>query len=350
MNKDKLEYYSYLTITMIGIGILAYIFFKYLLFACLPFLIAWGVAVAIRPFCHKISLGTRISERFISFLFTSLIVLGGLSVLISVIAYAIGQAWGFLTELVEGDALYDVLQKVMNPLSGFLGDREGAEELRAHINTALKSTIGTVVSSLVESITSFVTSVPRVLIFILVTVIASIYFSLDIDKINSTVRKVLPPKLSQILSAFKNRFLLTLLKYVRAYLIIMLVTFIVMLFGFLVLGIKYAVLFAFIVALLDVLPLIGVGTVLVPWSVYQILFGKLSLGIGLVVLFVVNVIIRQFIEPKIVGKHLGIHPIISLILLYSGYYLFGFFGLLLIPFFSVIINILIKEDDAPKVE
>ena len=129
----------------------------------------------------------------------------------------------------------------------------------------------------------------------------------------------------------------------------MLITFIIMLFGFLVLGVKYAVLFAFIVALLDALPLIGVGTVLVPWSIYQIIFGNVRLGIALIILFVIHQIIRQFTEPKIVGKNLGIHPVLSLILLYSGYVLFGILGLVLIPLLSVILNTLFDKNDAPEV-
>jgi predicted PurR-regulated permease PerM len=122
-----------------------------------------------------------------------------------------------------------------------------------------------------------------------------------------------------------------------------------MLFGFLIIGVKYSVLFAFIVALLDALPLIGVGTVLVPWSIYNIIFGEVRLGVGLAVLFIIHAVLREFIEPKIVGKNLGIHPIVSLLLLYAGYFIFGFLGLLLIPLISVIINILINKDDTPEV-
>jgi predicted PurR-regulated permease PerM len=69
------------------------------------------------------------------------------------------------------------------------------------------------------------------------------------------------------------------------------------------------------------------------------------MGIGLLVLFAVNLVIRQFVEPKIVGKNLGIHPVVSLILLYVGYHFFGFFGLLLIPFMTVILNTVFKREE-----
>ena len=349
MNKDKFKLYSYLTVTAVGALIFLYVFFKYVFMLALPFLIGWAVAFMVRPMAKKISSATNIPYRFISATLTVLIVVGGIAVIVSAIIYAISESWGFLSGLAEGDKLYEILEKITNPISGLLGDREGAAELEAHISEAVSSMISSLLSGIVGWITAFVTSVPRVLIFILVTVIASIYFSLDLENINSFFKRKLPSKASAWLVNFKNRFLSSLLKYLRAYIIIMLVTFIIMLFGFLVLGVKYAVLLAFVVALLDALPLIGVGTVLVPWSVYHLLFGEIRLCVGLVILFVVHEIIRQFIEPKIIGKNLGIHPILSLFLLYAGYFVFGLFGLLLIPVLSVIVNILVNKKDSSEV-
>ena len=349
MDKEKIRFYSHLTVTALGVLILAYIFTKYLFVLMLPFLIAWGVAFSIRPIAMKISAGTKISYKIISVALTVLIVVGSIAVIVSAFTYALGEAWNFLSGLAESDALYDILDKVMNPISGLLGDREGAAELEAHIGEAVNSMLSSLLSGVVGVLSSFVTSVPKVLVFILITVIASIYFSLDLENINAFVKKRLPQKICTWLVNFKTKFLSSLLKYLRAYLIIMLITFIIMLFGFLIIGVKYSVLFAFIVALLDALPLIGVGTVLIPWSVYQLIFGEVRLGIGIAVLFVIHAVLREFIEPKIIGKNLGIHPVLSLFLLYAGYFIFGFFGLLLIPLISVIVNILINKDNTPEV-
>ena len=131
--------------------------------------------------------------------------------------------------------------------------------------------------------------------------------------------------------------------------IIMIMTFFIMLVGFLILDVKNPAILALLISLLDALPLLGVGTVLIPLSVYQLLLGNLYLGIGLAVLFVINELVRQFAEPKVLGKNLGIHPIISLVLLYAGYYFFGFMGLLIIPIATVIINALVNKDNSAKV-
>ena len=343
MNKEKLKLYSYLTVTAVGALIFLYVFLKYIFVLALPFLIGWAVAFMVRPMAKKISAATNIPYRIMSTALTVLIVVGGIAIIVSALIYAVSESWGFLTGLAEGDKIYEILEKITNPISGLLGEREGAAELEAHISEAVSSMISSLLSGLVSWITAFVSSVPRVLIFILVTVISSVYFSLDLERINAFCKQKLPNRLSAWLVNFKNRFLASLLKYLRAYLIIMLITFIIMLFGFLVLGVRYAVLLAFVVALLDALPLIGVGTVLVPWSIYNLIFGDIGLGIGLAVLFVVHEVVRQFTEPKIIGKNLGIHPILSLFLLYAGYFVFGLLGLLLIPVLSVVVTILINK-------
>ena len=123
-----------------------------------------------------------------------------------------------------------------------------------------------------------------------------------------------------------------------------------MLSGFLILRIESAFLIALLVAMLDVLPLIGVGTVLVPWSVFQILFGSTPCGIGLIVLFLLNEIVRQFAEPRIVGRNLGLHPVVSLLLLYVGYSTLGFAGLLLTPLVSVILYVIFNKNNSSKID
>lgn len=344
MKEDRLRHLAEITVVGIGAILLLYLFFQHIFIITLPFLISWGVAFSIKPLAERISVGTKIPYRIISVVLTVLMVLGGMAIFISIIFYAVREAWGFLSGLNENDALYDALMRIVN-LGGFFGDREGAAELEAEISGALKGMITSFLSRLVSGLTSFISSIPKVLIFVLVTVISSVYFSLDLDNINRFVKARMPSGITSRLIAFKNEFLSALVKYLRSYLMLMLITFIIMLFGFLVIGVKYAVLFAFVVALLDALPLIGVGTVLIPWSLYQMIFSDFGMGIGLLVLFAVNLVIRQFVEPKIVGKNLGIHPVVSLILLYVGYHFFGFFGLLLIPFMTVILNTVFKREE-----
>ena len=350
MDKERIEYYAHLTLTAIGAFLLGYLCFKYLFFIALPFLLSWGVATSLRAPSKRIAEATRIPYKVISLVLTLLLIFGGIALAVGGAVYAIGEARKFLTELAASEELYKILEKLMNPISnGILGDSAEGAELEARVGEAIREMLSSLLGSLVGAVSSFAKSLPRALVFLLVSLVSSVYFSLDLERINGFVKDILPKRAIKSIVGFKEKFLSVLVKYLRSYLVIALFTFIVMLFGFLMLGVRYAVLFAFIVSILDALPLIGVGTVLVPFSIYEMTFGRLSLGIGLLVLFISHALLRQFIEPKIIGKSLGIHPVLSLVLLYAGYFLFGFLGLLLIPLFTVLVNTLINKDDASKV-
>ena len=139
-------------------------------------------------------------------------------------------------------------------------------------------------------------------------------------------------------------------KYILSYSLIMLITYLTLLGGFLLLGVDHAPIIALFIAALDILPILGVGTVLVPWSIFELVMGNRFLGIGLIILFVVNAIIRQLTEPKIVGKSLNMHPIITLMMIYVGYALFGFLGMIILPIISVILGSILKQDNSAKVD
>lgn len=349
MNKDNLVRYAALTVTVFGVIFGAFLLFRYLFIPVLPFLIAWAVAFILRPAAIFISKRTKIPRKAVSVALTVLTVLVGIAVLSGVAVWVLSEAWRVLTNFASDDRLFDLLSKLADPIGSLFGDGEEAQQLEEHLGEAVRSALSSLISGLVNLLTAIVTRVPAVLFFILITVIASVYFALDIDNINARVRSFLPKRLGDSLVRFKDGFLSVGLKYLRSYSIVMLITFVVMLSGFLILGVEKAFLIALIVAMLDVLPLIGVGTVLVPWSVFQIFFGSTGQGIGLIVLFVLNEIIRQLTEPRIVGKSLGLHPVVSLLLLYVGYSTLGFAGLLLTPLVSVILYVLFNKNNSSKV-
>ena len=192
-------------------------------------------------------------------------------------------------------------------------------------------------------------AVPGVFFFLIVTLISLIYFSLDLERINAFCNRILPANISAALGKFKDGVLFVIKKYIRSYLLIMLITYLTVLLGFFVLGVEHAPLIALVVALLDILPVIGVGTVLIPWGIVEIAMGEQFMGVGLLILFVVNTLVRQLSEPKIVGKNLDLHPVATLIFLYVGYRLFGFAGLILFPVVAITITVALKKDNSTQV-
>ena len=101
--------------------------------------------------------------------------------------------------------------------------------------------------------------------------------------------------------------------------------------GFISLRIEYAGILALIVALIDMLPILGVGTVLIPWGIADIIMGEYALGAALLILYAVIALVRNLIEPRIVGKSLGLHPLATLMSMYIGLKLFGFAGMIMVP-------------------
>ena len=121
---------------------------------------------------------------------------------------------------------------------------------------------------------------------------------------------------------------------------IMGVVFAILLAGFAILNVEYAILLALLIALLDFLPFFGTGAVMWPWAIYQLIEGNYVMAIGLVVTWAVSQLVRQLIQPKLVGDSIGLEPIPTLILLYIGFRIGGAFGLIIaVPIGMIIINL-----------
>ena len=120
-------------------------------------------------------------------------------------------------------------------------------------------------------------------------------------------------------------------KLIKGYAILMLMTFLELLAGFLILRVKYALLLSLLIAVVDILPVLGTGTVLIPWGIAGLILKNTALGIGILVLYAVITVIRNFAEPKIIGKQIGINPLFTLLSMFIGIKLLGFAGVIIFP-------------------
>lgn len=103
-------------------------------------------------------------------------------------------------------------------------------------------------------------------------------------------------------------------------------------------NIQYPFLAAIGIGFVDALPILGSGTVMIPWAFIEAINGDIKLAIGILIIFAIISVVRQFLEPKIVSKQIGIHPIFTLIAMYTGFKLIGVFGLLLGPIALIVIK------------
>lgn len=328
---------AYACVAVLGVGALLYLFFKYIFSLILPFAVALGVAMAVRRPSQWLSSRTHLPERVWRIVLSLACVVGTLA-LFGVGVWTLSvELWRFFLDTGSGSAIGEVLSGgVLSRFGELIGDALGA------LVSSAVSALGSLVSAVVGML-------PGAVLCLLVTVIATVYFAWDLDGISAAVKEMLPQRVADVVSRLKRGTASVALRYVRSLLVLMLLTFAVMLIGLAIIDVPYVLLISLILAVVDAFPVLGVGTVLLPWSIYELVLGMPPRGVALLVLYGVNTVIRQFAEPRIVGRNLGLHPTLTLIFVYVGYSLFGFVGLLIGPMVAVVLNVAIHKEDAADI-
>ena len=331
-----------------------FLFLNYIFVWLLPFIISWAIAFFIQPVVKFLHTAMRIPKKLAAVLVLLLIfaIVGTLVfIIINRIIYELNILSKTLTidtEIVTQyiNNFFTWLENILGKVP-FLSENNIIDNLRIQIDNmiaALVTDIGVFLATKVPAIiTSIIVVLPSFLIFTLILIVSAFYICLDYTSINKFIMIQIPKKVRYIILDIKNRFLEAIYKYLRAYLIIMLITYLELATGFLIIGINYAFILAFFVALVDLFPVVGTGTVLIPWGIFNIFQRDYFTGFALLILYAAITIIRQVIEPKIVGKSLGLYPVVTLIALYTGYNILGFFGMILFPICLLLIKNLNDE-------
>ena len=341
MNYEKIRRYADLVVLTVGVMLLLYLFFKHLFVYLLPFLGGWFIAFAIRPLASRVAQRLKVKPRVIRLVLTVVIYAALLGAVVGGIWLLSREVWEILSGIGEGEsALGEILSGLTDP-GRFFGRLFG--ELGDYIADAVYSVVSSMLSALGTVLTAIVSGVPRVLFFLLVSVIASGYFAWSLEDVNAAVKRFLPKGIFDLLVRWKDGFFTVFLKYMRSYLLLLVITFLEMTVGLFLIRAPYPLVMAIVIAALDLLPVIGVGAVLIPWGVWSFVAGRTPFGIGLLVLFAFHTVFRQIIEPKIVGKNLGVHPLLTLLFIYVGYSVFGIVGLLLVPVLTVGVKAIARE-------
>ncbi len=208
-------------------------------------------------------------------------------------------------------------------------------DLKNSVSQNLPQIVRQVLQEIVTKIPSWVakiaSSVPGFILSLFIFLLCSYYFSCDWERLSNFFKKKIRGDRMEKLLIFKKRFFIAAKQWSRAYFLLFLLTFAQLFFGFSLLKITAAGGKALLVAFVDLLPVLGCGTILIPWSLFSFFTGNHTLGLGLLVLYLVIFVIRQIAEPKIVGSSIGIHPVLSLVLVLTGLKFFGFPGMILLP-------------------
>ena len=205
------------------------------------------------------------------------------------------------------------------------------------------------VTTPISSLLSTAKQIPSVLIAVVITLVASCFMTTEYPKVMAFIRLQFPEHRRNDIDRAKVLLKSSLGKMGKAYALIMLVTFIEMSVGLTVLRLigvfqsNYIIMIAVVTAIIDIVPVLGTGTVLIPWAVYSFITGSFGLGIGLVVIYAAITVIRQVIEPKLVAGQLGLSPIVTIAALYFGLKIFGVLGMLITPILVIMLKLLNDE-------
>lgn len=343
--KDFLINSAYVGFWILVIFLLFRFTFRYML----PFVFGFLIAFMLKPLIRRLNQAfgeNKIASIIVTILFyivLTVLITWSIVGLVALIqhyipildAYFQNTIFPMVNDLFEWfqTAVENVDPRVAGIINRSINELEGT--LQSLIEIVSKTTLGWV--------TALVTSTPRLLISILISVISSFFFSIDYQNIVNTIMNVIPKRGAYIL--MEAKYLLTdlLAGYGVAYLKLMSLTFLELMVGFFILRINSPIRLAFLVAIVDILPVLGTGTILIPWVLYEFILGSTGLAIGLLVLYILITVVRNILEPRVIGKQIGLHPLLTLVSIFVGLGLFGFWGLFIGPLSVTVLKRLHEE-------
>ena len=311
----------------------------------MPFVVGWILALLANPLVRFLERRVKLVRRH-----------GSMLIIIAALAIVIGLFYGasLLVYREMGSFLADapeIYQSVIAEIGDALQNgRKLAEYFPQNLQPPLLAfsdnldgLFGKLVSRAAEPTVQIAghvaKSIPNLLVNMVIIILSSYLFLADRESIMLWLKGHLPAFIFRYIEYMKRDAKGLIGGYFLAQFRIMCVVALILAAGFLVLGVRYGVLLAFLTAILDFLPIFGTGTVLFPWAVAKLFAGEYAYATGLILLYILTQVVRQIIQPKIVGESMGLPPLMTLFLLYLGFKLRGLTGMILaVPVGLVFIN------------
>ncbi len=346
MSEDLNYIYKVLrrTLNIILIIVASYISIKMAVFY-MPFIIAFVISLMIEPAIKYLMRKTNLTRRMSSIIIFLLV----FSIIIGAITWGVVSLISESTNLLQTMNLY--IAKVYTQIQGVIEKMNATKiSISSNIYTLLQNASRELLlktsnwlSNFLTKLINGVTSIPTISIYTVITILSLYFICTDRIYILDFMEHHIPSRWVQKLAKHIKEISKNLGGYLKAEAILILVSFIISVIGlyiFKILGmnVKYPLLIALAIGFVDALPILGSGTVMVPWAIILALNGDLRLGISIIVLWVIMSIVRQFLEPKIVSGKIGIHPIFTLIAMYTGFKIIGIMGMLVGPIVLIILK------------
>ncbi len=347
MNTEKRKNFLINVLYFAVILSIIYVCFKFLSIYLMPFLIGMFACFIVQKPANVIAKKTKIPKSVLTIFFVVLTYAIVLIACVGIIYFLYTKILNFASAFVP---VY--LPILKNAFSGInLKLAEIFKDLPQNILNTLNSLPSNILSAVAKNASTYLTnfgayvikSAPNLLITVVVTLVASCFIARDYEKVIKFIKMQLNKKTLDIVTNIKDIFQKNIFKVLRGYIIIMFITFIELSILLLILKKPNFAALAAIITIVDILPVLGTGTVLIPWSLYSLITGDIYGFIVLLLGYIIITVIRQFIEPKIIGQQLGLHPLVMLIALFVGLKIAGFAGMIMLPLSLIVITDLQKN-------
>lgn len=346
--KQSVKYLKILANLLVAILVIVAVFYvapKVLIFF-MPFVVGYIISLIANPLVRFLEKRLKIVRKHSSII----IIIGVLAAVILILYLAVGklaeEAVHFMNNLpqmyeglkLELDIVWKNMQVVVNRLPADM--QKSIANVSEDLTTYASNLVQAISVPTVTAAGNFAKNVPGTLIAIIMGILSAYFFTADRDKIEVSLKAHMPKGiLDNVLYVIKD------LKHVvggyfKAQLKIMVVVYVILVIGLLILQVDYVLLVALCIAFLDMLPFFGTGTVLGPWAIIKLLSGDYKMAIALVILYGVTQLVRQLIQPKIVGDSIGMNPLAALFFMYIGYKFSGVIGMIIaVPVGMILINL-----------
>lgn len=311
----------------------------------MPFIIGWFISMVANPLVRflekKVKIVRKAGSAFVIITVMGLIALLGYAVVVNLLQ----QLIAFLKNLpetwmsVEADLL-----KVGTKLTTYydklpMDVQERFIDLQMNFSTYIGDLVSSFGTPTVEAASSFAKNIPLLIIYIIMTLMSAYFFIADREMVLEFVRKSTSESIKDRFSLVYNSLKQAVGGYFEAQIKIMAVVAIILLIGFSILKVQYAILFSVLIAILDFLPFFGTGTVMIPWAFIKFISGDYKMAVGLLIIWGVSQLVRQVIQPKIVGDSMGMPALPTLFMLYIGFRIWGALGLIIaVPIGLILYN------------
>ena len=334
-----------LLVAVFTIVFLCFIFPKIIVFF-MPFVIGWIIAMIANPLVRFLERRVKIVRKHSSMM----IIIGVLALVIGLGYLAVsrlvveaGTMISSLPQIYAGwqedfEEIGQNLEVFYNRLPANI--QENLENIGANLTGYLGGLVQAVGEPTFEAAGNFAKNVPGTLIAIIMCLLSAYFFTAERDRILNGLNEHMPAGIWDQVSRVINDLKHVVGGYFKAQFKIMGVVYVILVVGLFILRVNYVLLVAFVIAFLDMLPFFGTGTVLAPWAVIKILSADYRLAVGLIILYAVTQIVRQVIQPKIVGDTIGMNPLATLFFMYIGYKVSSIMGMIIaVPVGMILINL-----------